>query len=53
MSDGSSLSVGFASQDAAGFADAAIADKALARAVADHKAVFFAEKNTHCEVIDV
>ncbi len=38
--------------DAAGFADAAIADKALARAVADHKAVFFAEKNTHGEVID-
>jgi hypothetical protein len=38
--------------DAAGFADAAIADKALARAVADHKSVFFAEKNTHGEVID-
>jgi hypothetical protein len=38
--------------DAAGFANAAIADKALARAVADHKAVFFAEKNTHGEVID-
>jgi hypothetical protein len=38
--------------DAAGFADAAIADKALARAVADHKAAFFAEKNTHGEVID-
>jgi hypothetical protein len=38
--------------DAAGFADAAIADKALARTVADHKAVFFAEKNTHGEVID-
>jgi hypothetical protein len=38
--------------DAAGFADAAIADKALARAVADHKAVFFAEKNIHGEVID-
>jgi len=38
--------------DTAGFADAAIADKALARAVADHKAVFFAEKNTHGEVID-
>jgi Nucleotidyl transferase AbiEii toxin, Type IV TA system len=38
--------------DTAGFADAAIADKALARAVADHKAVFFAEKNTHAEVID-
>jgi hypothetical protein len=38
--------------DAAGFADAAIADKALARAVADHKAVFFAEKNTRGGVID-
>ncbi|MGO8858545.1 MAG: nucleotidyl transferase AbiEii/AbiGii toxin family protein [Steroidobacteraceae bacterium] len=38
--------------DAAGFADAAIADKALARAVADHKTVFFAGKNTHGEVID-
>lgn len=38
--------------DAAGFADAAIADKAVARAVADHKAVFFAEKNTHGEAID-
>ncbi|XXG31427.1 MAG: nucleotidyl transferase AbiEii/AbiGii toxin family protein [Ferrovum myxofaciens] len=30
--------------DAAGFADAAIADKALARAVAEHKSVFFAER---------
>jgi hypothetical protein len=38
--------------DIAGFADAAIADKALARAVADHKTVFFAEKNTDGEVID-
>ncbi|MDP9010326.1 MAG: nucleotidyl transferase AbiEii/AbiGii toxin family protein [Pseudomonadota bacterium] len=38
--------------DTAGFADAAIADKALARAVADHKAVFFAEKNTNGKVID-
>ncbi|MDO9198973.1 nucleotidyl transferase AbiEii/AbiGii toxin family protein [Rhodoferax sp.] len=38
--------------DAAGFADAAIADKALAQAVADHKSVFFAEKNTQGEVID-
>ena len=38
--------------DVAGFADAAIADKALARAVADHKTVFFAEKNTHGEAID-
>ena len=38
--------------DAAGFADAAIADKALARAVAEHKSVFFAEKNTHGDAID-
>jgi len=38
--------------DAAGFADAAIADKALARAVAEHKSVFFAEKNTQGDVID-
>ena len=38
--------------DAAGFVAAAIADKALARAVADHKAVFFAEKNTQGEVVD-
>ncbi len=38
--------------DAAGFADVAIADKALARAVAEHKSVFFAEKNTHGDVID-
>ncbi|MFN0305073.1 MAG: nucleotidyl transferase AbiEii/AbiGii toxin family protein [Burkholderiales bacterium] len=38
--------------DATGFADAAIADKTLARAVADHKTVFFAEKNTRGEVID-
>ena len=38
--------------DTAGFADAAIADKTLARAVANHKAVFFAEKNTNGEVID-
>lgn len=38
--------------DAAGFADAAIADKALAHAVAEHKSVFFAEKNAHGEVID-
>lgn len=30
--------------DTAGFADAAIADKTLARAVADHKSMFFAEK---------
>lgn len=38
--------------DASGYADAAIADKALARAVANHKSVFFAEKNTRGEVID-
>ena len=38
--------------DAAGFADAASADKALARAVAEHKSMFFAEKNMHGEVID-
>jgi hypothetical protein len=38
--------------DAAGFADAAIADTALAQAVADHKSIFFAEKNRHGEVID-
>ena len=38
--------------DAAGLADAAIADKPLARAVAEHKSAFFAEKNTQGEVID-
>ncbi|MHB8255262.1 MAG: nucleotidyl transferase AbiEii/AbiGii toxin family protein [Acidiferrobacter sp.] len=38
--------------DAAGFADAAIADKALARAVAEHKSLFFTEKNTHGDIID-
>ena len=38
--------------DAAGFAEAAIADKALAQAVADHKRVFFAEKTMHGDVID-
>ena len=38
--------------DAAGFVDAAIADKARARAVADHKSVFFAEKTTHGDIID-
>lgn len=32
--------------DEAGFADAAIADRALANAVARHKAMFFAEKDT-------
>ncbi len=38
--------------DAAGFAEAAIADKALAQAVADHKSVFFAENNAHDDAID-
>jgi hypothetical protein len=38
--------------DAAGFADSAIADRALARAVADHKSMFFAEKSSHGQVID-
>lgn len=38
--------------DAAGFAEAAIADKALAQAVADHKSVFFAEKDSSGDVID-
>lgn len=38
--------------DAAGFADTAIADKALAQAVADHKSVFFAEKSPKGEAID-
>lgn len=38
--------------DTAGFADAAIADKALGKAVADHKSMFFAEKDTHDNAID-
>ena len=38
--------------DAAGFVDAAIADKTLAGAVADHKSVFFAERNSQGDVID-
>jgi hypothetical protein len=38
--------------DSAGFFDAAIADKALARAVADHKSVFFAENDTQGDSID-
>ncbi|CAB3784043.1 nucleotidyl transferase AbiEii/AbiGii toxin family protein [Pararobbsia alpina] len=38
--------------DNAGFADAAIADTAIGRAVADHKSVFFSEKDTEGEVID-
>jgi hypothetical protein len=38
--------------DSAGFVDAALADKALAAAVAEHKNVFFAEKNTQGETIE-
>lgn len=38
--------------DAAGFADAGIADKALAKAVADHKSIFFAEKGPDGTLID-
>lgn len=38
--------------DAAGFADAAIADRALAKAVADHKSIFFAEKSSDGASID-
>lgn len=38
--------------DSAGFVDAALADKALAGAVADHKSVFFAEKTSQGEIID-
>ena len=38
--------------DAAGFADSAIADKALAKAVADHKSIFFAEKGPDGAMID-
>ena len=38
--------------DAAGFAATAIADKALAWVVADHKSMFFTEKNTRGEIID-
>jgi len=38
--------------DAAGFADAAIADKALAKDVADHKGIFFAEKGPDGALID-
>ena len=38
--------------DAAGFADSAIADTALAKAVADHKSIFFAEKHPDGELID-
>lgn len=38
--------------DAAGFADSAMADTALARAVADHKSIFFAEKSSDGTPID-
>ena len=38
--------------DAAGFADSAIADTALAKAVANHKSIFFAEKTPTGEPID-
>jgi hypothetical protein len=38
--------------DVAGFADAAIADKQLGKAVADHKSMFFAENDTHGKAID-
>ena len=38
--------------DAAGFADAAIADTALAKVVADHKSIFFAEKTPAGDPID-
>lgn len=38
--------------DAAGFADSAMADTALAKAVADHKSIFFAEKSLDGELID-
>lgn len=36
----------------AGFVNVAIADKTLANAVADHKSIFFAEKNTQGDAID-
>lgn len=38
--------------DASGFVDTAIADRALAVAVARHKAIFFAEKDSHGALID-
>ena len=38
--------------DTAGFGDAAIADKALAMAVAEHKSIFFVEKTPSGEIID-
>jgi len=38
--------------DVAGYADSAIADTALAKSVADHKSIFFAEKNLEGGLID-
>ncbi|OGB13600.1 MAG: hypothetical protein A2W72_15025 [Burkholderiales bacterium RIFCSPLOWO2_12_67_14] len=38
--------------DAAGFADSAIADAELAKAVADHKGIFFAERSLDGDPID-
>lgn len=38
--------------DDAGFTDAAMADKTLAKAVANHKSIFFAEKHPNGEPID-
>ncbi|MHB8563282.1 MAG: nucleotidyl transferase AbiEii/AbiGii toxin family protein [Acidiferrobacteraceae bacterium] len=38
--------------DTAGFAATALADRVLARAVADHKSAFFAERNTLGQTID-
>lgn len=38
--------------DAAGFADSAIKDRALAKEVADHKSTFFAEKDPEGQAID-
>ncbi|MHB1515945.1 MAG: nucleotidyl transferase AbiEii/AbiGii toxin family protein [Acidiferrobacteraceae bacterium] len=38
--------------DTTGFAAIALADRILARAVADHKSAFFVEKNTHGQIID-
>lgn len=38
--------------DAAGFADSALRDKALAKAVADHKSIFFTERSPNGEPID-
>jgi hypothetical protein len=38
--------------DVAGFADLAATDTALAKAVANHKSIFFAEKNSEGKPID-